>query len=275
MDVPSGNKKQLKNKRMKLYGLIGYPLSHSFSQAYFRKKFKNKDSSNYDYLNFPLKDISEIYDIINEYPELKGFNVTIPYKEKILKYLDDIDSVADDIAAVNTVKIIREEGKKVLLKGYNTDVYGFEQSLKPLLSKRHKHALILGTGGASKAVAFVLRNLGIDYLFVSRKPQSDLSVNYQELDKTSILKHTLIINTTPLGMFPDNELFPNIPFQYINKNHFLFDLIYNPLETRFLEKGLAHGAIVKNGYRMLELQAEKSWEIFNQKDFQNRMTEKT
>ncbi|MEN8121398.1 MAG: shikimate dehydrogenase [Bacteroidota bacterium] len=252
---------------MKLYGLIGYPLSHSFSQAYFRKKFKNEGFSNCDYLNFSIKDISEISDIINEYPELEGFNVTIPYKELIIKYLDNVDAEADEISAVNTVKIIREEGEKVFLKGYNTDIYGFEQSLKPLLSKRHKHALILGTGGASKAVAFVLKKLDIDYLFVSRKEQSNLSVNYRELDKTSIIKHTLIINTTPLGMFPHIEHYPDIPFQFINKNHLLFDLIYNPLKTRFLEKGEMNDAMVTNGYRMLELQAEKAWEIFNRENF--------
>ena len=252
---------------MKLYGLIGYPLSHSFSQAYFRKKFKNEGYLNCDYLNFPIKDISEITDIIEEYPKLKGFNVTIPYKEHIIRFLDDIDPVADEIAAVNTVKIVREDNKKTLLKGYNTDVYGFGQSLRPLLLKKHKHALILGTGGASKAVAFVLKSLDIDYKFVSRNPQSGLSVHYREFDKTLILKHTLIINTTPIGMFPDIELFPDIPFEYINKSHLLYDLIYNPLKTKFLEKGEIHGARINNGYKMLELQAEKAWDIFNQKNF--------
>ena len=252
---------------MKLYGLIGYPLSHSFSQTYFRNKFKNESYSNCDYLNFSIKDIAEINDIIEKYPELKGFNVTIPYKEHIIKFLDSTDAVADEIAAVNTVKIIRRNNKTTLIKGYNTDAYGFGQSIKPLLLKRHKHALILGSGGASKAVAYVLKSLDIDYKFVSRNPESDLSVHYRALDKTLILEHTLIINTTPVGMFPDVERFPDIPYEFINKSHLLYDLIYNPLKTRFLEKGEIYGAIIKNGYEMLELQAEKAWDIFNQKDF--------
>jgi len=251
---------------MQLYGLIGYPLSHSFSQAWFRKKFRNEGLPGHDYMNFPLKDISEINDIIKKYHNLLGFNVTIPYKEQIIRYLDDIDVAAAEIGAVNTVKITRKDAKKAFLKGYNTDVYGFEQSLKPFLSKKHKHALILGTGGASKAVVYVLKKLKIDYRFVSRNPSFDISVKYKELDNNFIKKHTLIINTTPLGMFPGIKSLPDIPYQYINRNHLMFDLVYNPLKTKFLEKGEINGATIINGYKMLELQAEKSWEIFNGKN---------
>ena len=249
---------------MKLYGLIGYPLSHSFSQAYFRKKFKNEGLIDHDYLNFPIQDIAEIRGVIKEYPELLGFNVTIPYKQQIISYLDEIDIVAQEVEAVNTVKIIRKDNKKTFLKGYNTDIYGFEQSLKPFLSKIHKHALILGTGGAAKAVAYVLKHLDIDYSFVSRKPKCGLCIDYKELKNISIKKNSLIINTTPLGMFPDIEAFPDIPYREIDNGHVLFDLIYNPLRTMFLEKGEINGAIAINGYRMLELQAEKAWGIFTQ-----------
>ncbi len=247
---------------MKLFGLIGYPLSHSFSQTYFREKFKHLKLLNYDYLNFPIEDISEIKNIIYKHPSLLGFNVTIPYKETILDYLDSIDEAARQIAAVNTVKVIRQNNKEIKLIGYNTDTYGFEESLKPFLLNSHKHALILGTGGASKAVAFVLKKRNIDYKLVSRKPNNKEVINYRELNKALIKKHTLIINTTPLGMYPHIENCPDIPYHFIETNHLLFDLVYNPEKTLFLKKGEKYGALTSNGYRMLEHQAEKAWGIF-------------
>ncbi|OQY04305.1 MAG: shikimate dehydrogenase [Bacteroidetes bacterium 4572_117] len=249
---------------MTLYGLIGYPLSHSFSQSYFRNKFKNEGYLKHDYLNFSIRSIAEVREIVDKHPKLEGFNVTIPYKELIIKYLDDIDDAAREIAAVNTVKIIRRENKKAYLKGYNTDIYGFEKSLKPFLTTSlHKQALILGNGGASKAVAYVLKKRNIDYKLVSREPISNLSISYNQIDKTIVNSHTLIINTTPLGMFPHINHFPKIPYQYINTNHILFDLVYNPPKTKFLELGEVKGATIINGHKMLIYQAEKAWEIFN------------
>ncbi len=248
---------------MKLFGLIGYPLSHSFSQAYFRDKFKNLGLTDYDYLNFPIKEIGEIKNIIKKHPLLLGFNVTIPYKEAIINYLDDMDNDAKQISAVNTVKILRQGNKNFKLIGYNTDIYGFKTSLKPFLLNSHKNALILGTGGASKAVAFALKNLGIKYKWVSRNSATNNNLNYKDLNEAIVKKHTLIINTTPLGMFPNTETFPDIPYHFINSNHLLFDLVYNPEKTPFLEKGGKNGSTIVNGYRMLELQAEKAWEIFS------------
>ena len=248
----------------KLIGLIGYPLSHSFSQTYFRKKFrKDKQLSNFDYLNFPVKKIEDIHKVIKENPELIGFNVTIPYKEQILKYLDKIDDTAKKIAAVNTVKIHRIDNK-IILEGYNTDVYGFEKSLLPFLKPHHKKALILGTGGASKAVAYVLKKLNIDFLFVSRNPaDNNKTINYNALNKQLLQEHPLIVNTTPLGMYPDVDFAPEIPYDYINKNFLLFDLIYNPEKTKFLKFGEQNGSNIVNGYKMLVFQAEKAWEIFS------------
>jgi shikimate dehydrogenase len=246
---------------MHLYGLIGYPLSHSFSQNYFRKKFKDEGIINHDYLNFPIKDISEITDVLANNPNLHGFNVTIPYKEQIIPFLDELSPAAEKIAAVNTVKVIKN-GSTTILKGYNTDTYGFEQSLKPFLVKTHKNALILGTGGASKAVAYVLRQLNINYLFVSRKAKSKQQISYLDLERTIIEKHTLIINTSPLGMFPKIDFCPDIPYRFLNENHLLFDLIYNPEKTKFMKNGESRNAKTANGYNMLALQAEKAWEIF-------------
>ena len=250
---------------MQTYGLIGYPLSHSFSQTYFRNKFKKEGIENHDYLNFPIENILELPKLVNERPDLQGFNVTIPYKEQIIPFLDDIDPEAKKIAAVNTVSIYRK-GNTISLKGYNTDVYGFEQSLRPFLLKTNKHALILGTGGASNAVAYVLAKLNISYLFVSRKPKTNLQITYTDINKAILEKYTLIINTSPLGMFPKVDTCPDIPYQYLNKNHLLFDLVYNPAKTKFMINGEKQNATVANGYKMLELQAEKAWQIFKGTD---------
>ncbi len=243
-------------------GLIGYPLGHSFSAGYFRKKFSNENIQNFTYENFEIEKIDLITEVIANNPDLLGFNVTIPYKEAILPYLDDIDEDAKKIGAVNTVKISRSDGK-VSLKGYNTDAYGFKESLKPFLAKNHYNALILGTGGAAKAVQFVLEDLGINVLYVSRTPKKENEVSYDSLNEIAVKNYPLIINSSPLGMHPNTDACPSIPYEYLSEHNFLFDLIYNPEETLFLAKGKEKGTIIQNGLLMLKLQADKAWEIWN------------
>ena len=238
-----------------LYGIIGYPLSHSFSPAYFRKKFAEQ-ATDAVYEAFPLADITDFPALVQSSPNLCGLNVTIPYKEAIIPYLDDIDYVAARIGAVNT--ILFRNGRK---KGYNTDIIGFEQSLIPLLQPAHMHALILGTGGSSKAVAHVLRELGIALQFVSRTPH-DGCIVYGDLTPEIIALHKLIINTTSLGMYPNIDAAPAIPYDAITPQHLLYDLTYNPEETRFLILGKTAGAAIKNGFEMLQLQAEAAWDIW-------------
>ncbi len=242
------------------FGLLGKNISYSFSQQYFSKKFESLGLKNHEYQNFDLATIESFADIVSKTDGLTGMNVTIPYKEVILTYLDEIDDEALKIGAVNTIKIL-ENGK---LKGYNTDVYGFEESLLPLLKKHHKKALILGTGGASKAVKYVLEKNSIGHLFVSRFPKNENEISYDNLTKSKLDEHSILVNCTPLGTHPAVEAFPNIPYKYLNTKHLLFDLIYNPPCTIFLKKGIEKGAKVANGLKMLELQAEKSWEIWNQ-----------
>jgi shikimate dehydrogenase len=245
---------------MRKFGLIGYPLTHSFSKEYFTRKFSVENISDCEYLNFPIDTISKFPGIIRNNPDLCGLNVTIPYKEQVIPHLDETDPTAKSVGAVNTVKFIRNLGKD-LLKGFNTDVYGFTEALKEITSGTMESALVLGSGGASKAVAFALKQMGIPYRFVSRKPGN---ISYADLDKHMILHNKLIINTTPLGTYPDVNNCPDIPFGYVTSSHILFDLVYNPAETLFLMKGKERGATVSNGLRMLHLQAEKSWEIWNQ-----------
>lgn len=242
-----------------IYGLLGKNISYSFSKKYFTDKF-NMANLACTYRNFDLNTINELPSILDQNINfLKGFNITIPYKEAIFQYLDEVDLIAKEIGAVNCVKII----DTYYLKGFNTDAYGFENSLKSLLKKQHKKALILGTGGASKAIAFVLKKLQIGFVFVSRNP-TEKQISYANLSKKIIESHQLIINTTPLGTKNSSESdCPNIPYKFISDNHLLFDLIYNPNETVFLKKGKEKGANIKNGLEMLELQAEKSWEIWN------------
>ncbi len=242
------------------FGLIGYPLSHSFSKKYFNEKFKKENLHNFQYLNFEIENLDLLDKIITNNPEIIGLNVTIPYKEKILKYLDEIDETADEIAAVNTIKIIRKNNS-YRLNGYNTDVYGFDKSIEHILNKINS-ALILGSGGASKAVAFALKQRKIKFLKVSRLPE-DNQIDYNLLNKNILEEYNLIINTTPLGMFPNIETMPNIPYEILNSNNILYDLTYNPEETKFLQKGKKQNCITINGLQMLELQAEKSWEIWN------------
>lgn len=248
-----------KTERQKAnYGLIGKDISYSFSRGYFKKKFEDMGLDNCSYQNFDLQSISEFPTIFKNTENVQGLNITIPYKEEVMAFLDDIDIAAKKIGAVNTIKFTKNG-----LVGFNTDAYGFQKSLEPYLKKHHKKALILGTGGASKAVAFVLEELGIAFSFVSRSGKND-GYTYNELTDDIIAEHTLIINCSPVGTFPKIEEKPAIPYSKISEAHLLFDLIYNPEETAFLSAGKANGASICNGHRMLEFQAEKSWEIWNQ-----------
>lgn len=247
------------NKK-RLFGLLGRNITHSFSPGYFNDKFK-KEKIPAEYKLFDLPEASMILDFV---PRLEGFNVTIPYKQEVFSFLDEVDKTAEKIGAVNVVKVTKKNNRS-RLTGYNTDAIGFKRSLQPLLNKNTPvAALILGTGGASKAVAYVLSELKIPFTYVSRQPSQE-NLSYEQLDQKVISSHLLIINTTPLGMAPKIDLFPNIPYQHLSKDHILYDLIYNPMETQFLKKGKQMGATVKNGLEMLYLQADAAWEIWNQK----------
>ena len=241
---------------MPKFGLIGKQIDYSFSKTYFNNKFR-EEQIDASYENFDLKHITDFPKILKENPSITGLNVTVPYKELIIPYLDRLDKKAKKIGAVNTIKIT----KKGNLKGYNTDYHGFIESIRPLLLPHHKSALILGTGGASKAIAFALDKLHISYKFVSRTP-SKRSITYNELTKQDLLDNTIIINCTPKGTAPDIDECPDIPYQYLTNSHLLYDLIYNPDETKFLQFGKTRGAQTKNGLNMLILQAEKAWSIW-------------
>lgn len=249
---------------MRSFGLIGYPLSHSFSAKYFAQKFAVENIADAEYRLFPLNDISEISSLLRLKPDLQGFNITIPYKVAILPFLQHVSDEAAGVGAVNCVKITRAPGN-IKLTGYNTDVYGFRESLLPLLKEHHTQALVLGTGGAAKAVCYTLKHLGIKYIQVSRSKNEPGFMTYMELTENIISNNPLIINTSPLGMYPETEKCPEIPYSFLSERHLLYDLVYNPTETLFMKKGLEAGATVKNGLQMLELQAEKSWEIWNEK----------
>lgn len=250
---------------MRIFGLIGYPLSHSFSPAFFSDKFEREKIRDAGYRLFPLKKIEEFTSLLKHEPGLCGLNVTIPYKRSVIPFLDELDHIALKTNAVNCIKISRQENKKKLT-GYNTDVPAFQLSLQKRLKPWHNKAIILGTGGAALAVRQALLNLDIDHLFFTRelipgKPSAALG--YHRLDKAVMEEHTIIINATPLGMYPQENTCPPLPFQYLTPEHLLFDLVYNPAETLFMKKGKAHGAAVVNGHEMLHIQAEKSWEIWN------------
>lgn len=245
---------------MQKYGLIGYPLTHSFSIGYFNEKFR-LENIYAKYVNFEISSINSLPDIIKNNPELRGLNVTIPYKEQVIPFLDQLDREVITIGAVNVIKIIREKGKYRLI-GYNSDIIGFSQSIKPLLEKHHKKALILGTGGASKAVFCGLKKLGVESRFVSRSKQAGI-FTYKELTPEIIAEHKIIVNCTPVGMYPQTGACPDIPYEYLTPNHLLYDLLYNPDTTLFMEKGAQQGAITKNGLEMLLLQAFAAWEIWN------------
>lgn len=246
----------------KKFGIIGYPLGQSASPAFFNKKFAD-EGIDAEYIPFEIADIDELPRIIAENPELCGFNVTIPYKVQVMQYLSSISDEAKAIDAVNVVKVTHDADGTAHLTGHNSDVIGFTRSLTPLIKNRHKKALILGTGGASKAIAYSLQTLGIDYLFVSRK-ESENAISYSQITDELIAQHTLIINCTPLGMVGHGiDQCPNIPYDKLTKEHLLYDIVYNPQDTLFLQKGAAMGAEVKSGYEMWYLQALASWEIWN------------
>jgi len=245
------------------FGLIGFPLSHSFSRKFFTEKFSN-EGIDAEYLNFELENILQLSHVIASHPDLVGINVTIPYKEQVIKFLDSIDESASQIQAVNTIKIHRS-GHRVSLHGFNTDIQGFQESIRPLLQKYHQKALVLGTGGASKAVVKALENLKIDTILVSRNPEEKGELAYSDLDEDVMASYKIIINTTPIGSYPNVEGCPAIPFELITPKHLLFDLVYNPEVTEFLKLGKQRGATIKNGLEMLHLQALASWEIWNQK----------
>ncbi len=246
---------------MKLYGLIGKSLGHSFSKNYFEKKFAQLELSDCAFVNYELQSIDEFLPLLAAEKNVQGLSVTIPYKESILPFLDELSPEAETIAAVNCIQF--KNGKKI---GHNTDVYGFAQSIKPFLDPNHQRALILGTGGASKAVAHVLRNIGVDVYFVtsSDSKKTTNTFFYSELNEHIMQAFKLIVNTTPLGTFPNVNECPNIPFVHFTAQHLAYDLVYNPAETAFLKQAAAKAAIVVNGLSMLQLQAEKSWEIWNQ-----------
>ena len=250
--------KKKKNKKQIKFGLVGKNISYSFSKKYFSEKFQLLHFDNCEYLNFDLKSIQDFPKIFSENKGLKGLNVTIPYKEEVIPFLDKLSKNAKIIGAVNTITI----SKKKKLKGHNTDYYGFKRALKPLLSDDHKKALILGTGGASKGIAFALKKLKIEYDFVSRDP-NEFQFSYEELTPEIFEDYHIIINTTPLGTHPKIEESPPIDYSLFTKEHIAFDLVYNPEETTFLRKAKEQGAKTKNGYEMLIFQAEKAWSIWN------------
>jgi shikimate dehydrogenase len=245
---------------MRKFGLIGFPLGHSFSAKYFTEKFQRESIHDCSYSNFEISAVSELPAILND-PELEGLNVTIPYKESVINFLNKTDKVVEETGACNCIRI--HQGT---VTGYNTDVIGFEESISEKLMIRDKRSLVLGTGGSSKAVAWVLKKIGIQCLFVSRKENGMRDqITYGNLNREILDSHTLIINTTPVGMFPKTDDCPPIPYEYLGPRHYLFDLIYNPAKTLFLEKGEVVGARTKNGADMLAIQAEASWEIWNNK----------
>lgn len=248
---------------MDKYGLIGYPLGHSFSKNFFNEKFENEDI-NAQYLNFELPNIDSLPEIIDMNPELKGLNVTIPYKEKVISFLDYISPEARAIGAVNVIRVTHK-GKNVVLRGYNSDVIGFTKSIEPLLERFHRKALILGTGGASKAVNYGLKSLGLETVFVSRFKRPG-TIQYEEITPEVIKEYNVIVNCTPVGMYPKVETCPRLPYEAMDSHTLLYDLIYNPDETLFLHNGAIHGATVKNGLEMLLLQAFASWEFWNGKE---------
>ena len=248
---------------MDKYGLIGYPLGHSFSISYFNQKFENENIDAV-YENFEIKDIEQLQEIIDMNPNLRGLNVTIPYKEKVISYLDHVSQEARAIGAVNVIKV-EHKGNDTLLTGYNSDVIGFTKSIEPLLDKHHEKALILGTGGASKAINYGLKSLGLETVFVSRYEKPD-TICYKDITPEVIKEYNVVVNCTPLGMYPKTNQCPDLPYEAMDSHTLLYDLIYNPDETLFMAKGRKQGATVKNGLEMLLLQAFASWNFWNGDD---------
>ena len=248
---------------MDKYGLIGYPLGHSFSISYHNQRFAD-EGINAKYFNFEIASIDELQEVLNSNPELKGLNVTIPYKEKVMEFLDYISPEARSIGAVNVIRVVHE-GKNTILKGYNSDVIGFTQSIEPMLEDYNKKALILGTGGASKAVDFGLRSLGLETVFVSRYERPG-TIQYESITPEVVKEYNVIVNCTPLGMYPKVKECPKLPYEAMDEHNILYDLIYNPDETLFMKNGAKFGAQTKNGLEMLLLQAFASWEFWNGKE---------
>lgn len=247
---------------MKTYGLVGFPLGHSFSRRFFTEKF-SKENIEAEYLNFEIPSIEEFPNIISSNPYLKGLNVTIPYKQQVMQFLDALSPEAKAIGAVNVVKVSHHDGK-VNLTGHNSDVIGFVNSIKPLIKEHHKKALILGTGGASRAIHYGLeKKLGLETLFVSRSKRPGM-ITYEDINADTLPEYEVIVNCSPCGMHPHVDECPALPYQFMTDRHLLYDLVYNPEETLFMKKGAAQGANVKNGYEMLILQAIASWEIWNE-----------
>jgi len=251
-----------KTNGMREFGLIGYPLGHAYSQKYFEEKFKKLGITDSKYTLYPISEISKIINIINSHPNLIGLNVTTPYKELVIPFLDEVDEVILRLGTVNTIKITRIKGS-IKTKGYNTDVFGLNKTFDTLNLPKDSKALILGSGGSGKTANFVLKERGIDSLNVSRKPQNLKYISYSNITETVITQHNIIINATPVGMYPKKEAFPNIPYKYINKKHICIDLVYNPPQTSFLKKCSEQGATIINGLTMLYEQADRSWEIWN------------
>ena len=249
---------------MDIYGLIGYPLGHSFSISYHNQRFAD-EGINAKYMNFEIPSIEDLPAVLGRNPNLKGLNVTIPYKEKVMPFLDYVSPEARAIGAVNVIRVVRQ-GNKLELRGYNSDVIGFTQSIEPMLDKKwHKKALILGTGGASKAINFGLKSLGLETVFVSRYERPE-TIQYNKITPEIVEEYNVIVNCTPLGMYPHSDECPDLPYEAMNSHTILYDLIYNPDQTLFMRKGLEHGADVKNGLEMLLLQAFASWEFWNGKE---------
>ncbi|GAB1360633.1 shikimate dehydrogenase [Porphyromonadaceae bacterium] len=247
---------------MTQYGLIGFPLRHSFSMGYFNEKFAN-EGINAEYVNFELPSIDAFPDLIKENIKLNGLNVTIPYKEKVIKYLNEMDATAKAVGAVNVIKFIKDKKGEVRLKGYNCDVIGFQRSIDYMLENHHQGALILGAGGAAKAAYYVLKQLGLDVKMVSRN-KGEAHLTYSELNEAIMNFHQVIVNATPVGMFPNVDACPDIPYHLLTKRHILYDMLYNPNVTEFMKRGKERGATVKNGLEMLLLQADASWEVWNE-----------
>ena len=245
---------------MDKYGLIGYPLGHSFSVSFFNEKFAN-EGINARYINFEIPKIEDLTEVLASNPELRGLNVTIPYKQKVISYLDDMSPEARAIGAVNVIRITRK-GRSSVLKGFNSDVIGFTRSIEPMLESIHKKALILGTGGASMAVEYGLKSLGIEPLFVSREHKEG-AITYSDVTPKLIKEYNVIVNCTPLGMYPKSDTCPQLPYEAMDSHTILYDLIYNPDETLFMKRGAKYGATTKNGLEMLLLQAYASWDFWN------------
>lgn len=241
-------------------GLIGFPLGHSFSKNYYLSKFEKERITGVDYDLYPIMEIDQFPKLILQDNAFQGFNVTIPYKQSVMPHLDELSPEAQEIGAVNCITINRRDNK-LFIKGHNTDAYGFQNSLAPLRTEKHKRALVLGNGGAAKAVSYALRNLAIPYVIVSRTRDNG-DITYDDLNETIMMEHQIIINCSPIGTFPNIDQCPDIPYKFVSPDHLLYDLIYNPEETLFLKKGKAQGALTKNGYEMLVLQAEKNWQIW-------------